>query len=524
MFVLLSGVFKCLPIGDKMSKRIMLIKPAYETDAVWDTIRTSHPLGLWWISSALKERGHEVRLLDETVRGCGLEKRTMFRRETYGTESVDIPSECSYEDFQHQKMQDFNTLDPREFAKKYSSFEGDKIVRNMVRTGIPLEKTLDEVGRMNPDFVGIPIFASCNYPAALTLARAVRSNFPDAKIVMGGQHATAQPIEVVTTGADYVVTGDAVSAMINLVEMGSDRKVIFGGVADIRNFPLLDMELMAENAYPLRPTHTYDTKGRRSVDYMFSKGCFRSCEFCVAGEKENKVSTTNLEKIDEQLKRFADAGIEEIIVQDDAFLFKPEKNLRSYLALMKKYGFYWQDNGGIEFEGLTPAVIEMLMEYQTKGRGRINSLYVPLNPRKGALTGSALRDIQKRFADHFPHIRALRESGIYVCTSEIIGYPGQSLDSMEEDVRFHQELVRNGYADKSMTFVTSTLPGTKLYRERNGFIVNPLDWAGYSNFVPQSVTDTVQNIQDIEWMTVIRNKEMNKVQVSYSWGSTFPNE
>ncbi|HLD57994.1 MAG TPA: hypothetical protein VJA47_06810 [archaeon] len=82
-----------------MSKRIMLIKPAYETYAVWDTIRTSHPLGLWWIGSALKERGHEVRLFDETVRSGGLEKRTMFRREICGTESVDVPSECSYEDF-----------------------------------------------------------------------------------------------------------------------------------------------------------------------------------------------------------------------------------------------------------------------------------------------------------------------------------------------------------------------------------------------------------------------------------------
>src|SRR3989344_7717305 len=111
-------------------------------------------------------------------------------------------------------MQDFNMLDPREFAEKYSSFKRDKIVRDMVRTGNPIENTLEEVRRMDPDFVGIPIFASCNYPAALTLAREIRSKFPDAKIVMGGQHATAQPIEVAATGADYVVTGDAVRAMI----------------------------------------------------------------------------------------------------------------------------------------------------------------------------------------------------------------------------------------------------------------------------------------------------------------------
>ena len=72
-----------------MQKKIMLIKPAYETDAVWDTIRTSQPLGLWWIGSNLKKKGHEVRLLDETVRDGGLEEKVMFRRELVGDKITD---------------------------------------------------------------------------------------------------------------------------------------------------------------------------------------------------------------------------------------------------------------------------------------------------------------------------------------------------------------------------------------------------------------------------------------------------
>ena len=62
-----------------MTQKIMLIKPAYETDAVWDTIRTSQPLGLWWIVSLLKERGHQVRILDETVRDDELQKKGTLR-------------------------------------------------------------------------------------------------------------------------------------------------------------------------------------------------------------------------------------------------------------------------------------------------------------------------------------------------------------------------------------------------------------------------------------------------------------
>ncbi|MBS3123728.1 cobalamin-dependent protein [Candidatus Woesearchaeota archaeon] len=508
-----------------MTKKIMLIKPAYETDAVWDTVRTSQPLGLWWIGSLLKERAHEVRILDETVRAGALQKKVLFRREVAGAETKDEELHITYANFQAQKMQDFAAMTSVEFVDKYSSFFGEKIVRTMVRTGNTLEETLAEVSKMNPNIVGIPVFASCNYPSALSLAKAVKESFPEVKIVMGGQHVTALPDEVLQHDfIDYAVTGDAVQAMVKIVENEVlTRGRIHGGVLDLSNFPLLDMELMAENEYPLQPTHTYDTKGRKAVDYMFSKGCYRSCEFCVAGERENKISSTQLGRIDEQLQRFVDAGIEEIVVQDDAFLFKPERNLNEYLNLMKKHGLYWQDNGGIEFEGLTPAVIDQFLEYQLQGQGKINSLYVPLNPRTGQHSESALKDMRERFAEHFPHVKQLREAGIYVCTSEIIGYPGQSLESMNDDIKLHQELVNGGYVDKSMTFVTSTLPGTKLYRGYLQHIVNLNDWAAYSNFVPQSRTDKVQEIKSIERITIERNQQMNKVQKSYPWGSAFPN-
>lgn len=511
-----------------MTQKIMLIKPAYETDAVWDTIRTSQPLGLWWIGSSLKERGHQVRILDETVRDSGLLKKVLFRREVVGAETKDEELQTTYAAFQAQKMHDFTTMTPDDFVEKYSAFRGQKVVRTMVRTGNPLEETLAEVSRMHPEVVGIPIFASCNYPAAMELAKAVKESFPAVKIVMGGQHVTALSDEVLKhLFVDYVITGDAVQAMLKVVEnrdlSALSGKRIHGGVQNLSDFPLLDMQLMAENEYPLQPSHTYDTQGRKSVDYMFSKGCYRSCEFCVAGEKENKISSTQLQKIDEQLQRFVDAGIGEIVVQDDAFLFKPERNLKAYLALMKGHGLHWQDNGGIEFEGLTPEVIDMFLKYQKNGRGRINSLYVPLNPRTGQHSESALRDMQARFAEHFPHVKRLREAGIYVCASEIIGYPRQSLESMREDIGLHQELVRSGYADKSMTFVTSTLPGTKLHREHHQGIVNRNDWAAYSNFVPQSTTDKVAEVRDIERITVERNQQMNRVQTSYSWGSSFPN-
>jgi tRNA A37 methylthiotransferase MiaB len=505
-------------------KKIMLIKPAYETDAIWDTVRTSHPLGLWWIGSALKDRGHQVRILDETVRNGGLEKQVLFTRTIDGGKITDHYLDKTLRGFAEEKKNDFKAMIPEEFTEKYSAFNSGTVKRTILRTGNPIEETLQQVGVMQPDYIGIPVFASCNYPSAMALAKAIKKEYAGCNIVMGGQHATALPQQILSSGAvDYLITGDAVKSMAELVEGKSTGTLLHGGTARMEDFPLLDMELMAENTYPTKPTHAYDTTGRKSIDYMFSKGCFRDCEFCVAGLKENALSTATLARIDEQIQAFKDMGISEIIVQDDALLFKPRQNLAEYLALMKNHGMHWQDNGGIEFESLTPYVMELFLKYQTFGNGRINSLYIPLNPRTGHSHGSVLEDLKVRFSKNFNHIRELRQAGIYVCTSAIIGYPGQDLETMRQDIALHQSLVAQNYVDKSMTFVTSTLPGTALYQKHSAKIVNKNDWAAYSNFVPQSTTGQVSDIREVETLTVKRNQEMNKVQKSYSWGSAFAN-
>ena len=62
-------------------KNVLFVKPALETDAVWDPIRTCSYLGMWYLSSQLKLKGHKVTYLDEVVRNNGLSKRSLFKRE-----------------------------------------------------------------------------------------------------------------------------------------------------------------------------------------------------------------------------------------------------------------------------------------------------------------------------------------------------------------------------------------------------------------------------------------------------------
>jgi radical SAM superfamily enzyme YgiQ (UPF0313 family) len=143
--------------------------------------------------------------------------------------------------------------------------------------------------------------------------------------------------------------------------------------------PLLDPSIIAENNYPLEPTYAFSSSGRRTADYMFSKGCFRHCDFCMAGcQVGNHVTCIDYDQVEKQLQVFKQYGISEIIVQDDAFIFKAKSHLVRILGLMKKHGFYWQNNGGIDFELLDDFVTEKFIQYNREGKGKITALYVLL--------------------------------------------------------------------------------------------------------------------------------------------------
>lgn len=511
------------------TKNVMLIKPALETDAVFDPIRTTSYLGMWYLASKLKEEGHNVRYLDEVVRNDGLSKQKLFSREQNGDLVVDIDSEISVDEYLANKKADYDNLPPHEFVDKYSAFSGNSINRTMVRTGNSLEETLVEVRKENPDVVGIPLISTANYKPATDLAKKIKENFPRTKIVFGGQHITAEAEQFLAENpyVDQIVTGDAINVIGEIVEGKNNDKIVHGGFQNMGQFPILDPEILEENKYPINPTYTYQTDGRKSVDFMFTKGCFRRCEFCVAGsQKGNHVTATEYERLDNQLKKFKESGVEELVVQDDAFLWDRrhvKTHLPKILGLMKKYGLYWQDNGGVEFEALDDFVTDELIKYNQSGEGKVTSLYVPFNPRTWNKEESASKSMSGRYHRNLENLKRLREEGgIYVFTSAILGTPEQTKEMFEDELATDRKLIQEGYIDSALCLSATMLPGTKWYESNGHNIVNKKDYAGYSLFATHHRTEHLEP-KEIEEMMVGWTKGLDDVQKTYHWGTAFPN-
>jgi radical SAM superfamily enzyme YgiQ (UPF0313 family) len=292
------------------------------------------------------------------------------------------------------------------------------------------------------------------------------------------------------------------------------------------SFPLLNPEIIANTDYPWIPNHTFPTSGRRWIDFMFSRGCFRRCDFCVAGCTPNcHVTASDYEMVDKQLRTLVEYGYEELIIQDDAFLWDKrhvQVHLPAVLGLLKKYGLYWQNNGGIDFEAVDDFVTTQIVKYNKEGNGKVTSLYIPFNPRTWNKQQSAAKSMATRYHANLDNLKRLREAGIYVFTSSIIGTPEQTMECFEDELEADRELVTNGYIDCALPLSATMLPGTKWFHENRQNIVNQFDWSGYSLFTTHHGTANFKP-QEIEILMIRWLKEMDGVQKTYPWQTAFPN-
>lgn len=507
--------------------RVAFVKPYLETDATWEMIRTSCYLGIWYIASSLKQKGHSVWYLDEVVRNNGIKKTSLYRTELDGTQLQEQYEQMSIEEYRREKNLYFEANSPEDFIKKYSAYQNGKIVRTIARTGNTLEETLNEIARISPDYVAIALIATANSRAAIKTGLAIKNEFPEIKIIYGGHHVSAVPEEFLEENPwiDHIVVGDGIEIFNDIVEGRVKDKIIYEGFKTMDKFPLLDMDIIKDTRYPTDQEYSYPSFGRKSTDFMFSKGCFRRCEFCVAGGQEgNHVSFMSLENVDKQFKIFKEAGIKEIIVQDDAFIFGGREALKNKLDLLKKYDFYWQNSGGIDFELLSDYATDLFIDYNKSGEGKLTGLYVPFNPRFWNKGSSATKTMVSKYDHNFRNLKRLREEGnIYVFTSEIVGSPEQTQQQIREDIESHKEMIHAGYLDTALTLSATLLPGTKWYNDYKNTIVNLNDTPGYSLFTTHHTTKNLPDPRMIEELFILRTKELNSIQSTYNWQTPFPN-
>jgi radical SAM superfamily enzyme YgiQ (UPF0313 family) len=187
-----------------------------------------------------------------------------------------------------------------------------------------------KISEFSPSVVGISTNTFMLLDA-LEVAKVVRKNNPDTKVVLGGIHPTIYPKETIHfENVDYVVRGEGEFAFRDLVRAlinGERAEAIPGVVSKETSDPELVPPQMIEDLDSLPPPawHLVDvyryTRERKPVAWVYtSRGCVGRCTFCYIPSNKRSFRSHSVgyvfQQVTELLQKYK---LKEFYVADDCF-------------------------------------------------------------------------------------------------------------------------------------------------------------------------------------------------------------
>ncbi len=212
---------------------------------------------------------------------------------------------------------------------------------------------------------------SVDYDVACECARVIREVRPDAKIVIGGVHATVATQEAEGNPRfDHIIIGEgevAVPKLLSDLDAGkTPPRVIRGEHPDLDALPIPDRELFGYSAgemkYPL--VAGFDPP---FATVVANRGCPYQCTFCQPAERMvfgGKMRWRGLDSLFRELNHLRDKyQFKSLMIHDDLFIIRPQPALefaRRYKAEGFTAPFICQ--GRADVISKNPELIEVLSD------------------------------------------------------------------------------------------------------------------------------------------------------------------
>ena len=412
---------------------VLLVDPPFQR--FMGFYRYYYPLGLAYIAAVLNRSGHTTRIYDAEH---SAEARSLTWFEASGNYQAYLDA-----------LEDVHSPEWSEFT--------------------------DLVDQLRPEVVGISVL-SVKLRSALLLARLCKSFDSTITVVVGADHATAAPQELLLSGdIDYAVRGEGEQTMLELVECldrGGDPGCV-EGISYVKDGsvvhngsrrPIRDLDSLP---FPALESLT-DLSTYRPIDLgvvMTSRGCPYSCSYCgvatVWGRETRFRSVDNVIAEIAMLKERYGVGY--VSFRDGSFTLDRRRVLRLCDRLI--------ESGLTRCDLLDGEVIDAM---KRSGCAAV---------RVGIESGSERLQREMRRSTSLARIREaarlLHEHGMHWTAYFMFGVPGETRDTIEDSLRLIQEI--------NPCFVTvarySPIPGTEMCGElqRTGLISEDVDWALESN-------------------------------------------
>jgi len=371
---------------------------------------------------------------------------------------------------------------------------------NVIKTKEGLMQRLDEA---NFEIIGFtsttPIITSC-----FRTIKILKRRFPRSKIILGGWHASAIPVETMQSCSeiDFIVKGEGehtVRELVHAIEYGAGFEKIQGIVyrnsaskpVENEDRPLINnLDTLPYPARHLLPLEDYKKMGFYTVGGYFkkdlylcsiqtSRGCTGKCIFCAdsvihRGTCRFRSVDGVIDEIKHMIKKY---GIRIFFIIDANFLGSPVrvKHLCERI-IEEKLKIIWGCTGRVD-----SVSEDMLRLMKTAGCIRISYGIESGSPRVLKLMNKKITIAQIRRA-----VKITKEAGIHVYIYFVYGMPGETL----EDVNMSKQLLMELKPNFVTHSIATPYPGTKLYDNvlREG-LLKDVSWE-YFNYPFNYVIET----------------------------------
>jgi len=359
--------------------------------------------------------------------------------------------------------------------------------------GMNLEETVEEIIKINPDYLGLTA-VTITIDRVAEVAAEIKKKNAGIKIILGGPHLTAVPEETFNRfkSFDLGVIGEGELTLIELLQkldQGEDLNEVSGLIfVENGNLKLTKPRGFIENlddlpmpAWDLLPNLTkfyhptiYSLNRLPSTHLVTSRGCPGKCIFCdtaVFGKKFRHFSSEYVMKMIKEL--YYNYGIKDILFDDDLFMGNRKRLVDiCNMLIEKKLNLTWSCNARVDF--ITKDILSLM-----KNAGCWQIAY-------GIESGS------QRMLDYMGKntnlnqikevLRWTRKAGIRTKGFFMMGYPIETKEDALQTIKFATEI---DLLDFQINFFTP-LPGSEAYKMTADKKLKELAW-GDLNFHTEPV-------------------------------------
>jgi anaerobic magnesium-protoporphyrin IX monomethyl ester cyclase len=315
--------------------------------------------------------------------------------------------------------------------------------------------------------VGISSTFYLSYKEIKRISKDLRGIDPDMEILVGGAFANAETINKDTKEFERHMRKCKVNYILHAFNPEEDLKKLIlqrcerKSLEGVKNLAYFETSDFKEGVFRCTDSEWHDPvlndtpASWDDIDLPFLNqtiqmrtvsGCSFSCAFCSYPSTAKGLHTTELELVEKHLQKILSIEkVRTIIFLDDTFNV-PVDRFKGLLEIFKKYDFEW-------FSFLRVQYVDDKIAQDMKESGCVG-VYLGIE----SANDTVLKNMDKRVtrSQFLRGVKCLRENGIVSMAAFVLGFPGETEETLNDNLTFIESSEVEFYTFKEFYYMENT--------------------------------------------------------------------